>query len=431
MSGILKVRISLSRLCDYLGNQSVHKSIKLCSTRQFFTLRNVLSRQNNVQLVQFRNLANKSKSPLEQFEKAKIPKFTSKGIPLKERKPNFIERYFQWIVSVKGRRAVSYLVVVNISVALVCCLGSEITAPHYMQERYAETIPDMKFDYSDRFDNIEGNNMPSPKELVNLYSKLGPRANLDPYQHEQTSVFTSKLLDPVTIGLARCSKGCRVGIPRHMMWTSKDQVDLDSVYFKPGLNLFFKGFQIPRDADPELVERLKDTLVLSPGAREFIVSLGMKRGTINYATYLCGIIPSVGMFYHYAAGTTLSKKLDLFNQPRWKRLGFQATLWYIIAISTLLVWNELKRVAKLDTIQHVVRTEEDVEYAKEYYEKCLERNKLLREIIGPSSHYYIQEDGELFANFYEVQQYVEYKNSLEFLEAHRELLKAEKEALSD
>jgi len=429
MSGILKVGISLSRLCGYLGNESVHKSIKWCTVRQFSTLRNVLSRQNKVQLVQFRNLTNKSKSPLEQFEKVKFAK--TKGVPLKERKKNIIDRFFHWIVTENGRTWVAYLVTFNVCVSVVFCLGIEIALPHYMQERYAETIPDMKFDYADRFDNFEGNNMPAPLELVNLLAKLGQKAELSPLQHEQTSVFTSKFLDPVVIGLARTRQGCHVGVPRHLMWTSKEEVDLDSVYFKTGLNYFFKGFRIPADADPELVDRLKDALVLSPGAREFIVSYGMNRGTINYATYLCGIIPSVGMLYQYALGAAVNKKLNLFNEPRYRRLGFQATVWGIVAVTSLVTWNEIKGMANRGAIENIVRTEEDLSYAKEYYEKCLERNKLLREIIGSDSHYYIQENGELVPNFYEIPEVVEYKSSLEFLEILKERLKVDKESLSE
>ena len=50
-----------------------------------------------------------------------------------------------------------------------------------------------------------------------------------------------------------------------------------------------------------------------------------------------------------------------------------------------------------------------------YYEKVVERNKVLRRLVGEGMEYYIQENGELVPLFYEVEEFSSLGSRIEFL----------------
>jgi len=68
-----------------------------------------------------------------------------------------------------------------------------------------------------------------------------------------------------------------------------------------------------------------------------------------------------------------------------------------------------------DTLTGVCRTREEVEVALGYYEKVVERNKVLRRLVGEGMEYYIQENGELVPLFYEVEEFSSLVSRIEFL----------------
>ena len=55
-----------------------------------------------------------------------------------------------------------------------------------------------------------------------------------------------------------------------------------------------------------------------------------------------------------------------------------------------------------DALAEACKTKEEVEVAIGYFEKVLERNKLLRRLLGKEMENYVQEDGELVPLFYEL-----------------------------
>merc|ERR1712179_868997 len=116
----------------------------------------------------------------------------------------------------------------------------------------------------------------TPRELDKIFGSQWQRAGLSPLEHERLAAFPGVLMDPVVIGTT-CKNGGSIGVPRHMMWTSEEEMQLDTVTFKPCLNKFFKGYKIPSGVEPEDLEELKCSLLLSPEARNFIVSKCMAK----------------------------------------------------------------------------------------------------------------------------------------------------------
>ena len=61
--------------------------------------------------------------------------------------------------------------------------------------------------------------------------------------------------------------------------------------------------------------------------------------------------------------------------------------------------------ADTDAMTKVCRTQEEVGVALGYFEKVLERNKLVRRLVGEGMEYYVQDSGELEPLFYQVEEH--------------------------
>lgn len=307
----------------------------------------------------------------------------------------------EWIITSDGRK-----VVCGVSVGLACSVSTalwfaQIIYPHVLQESYVEYKPDsVKLSILKKIDKEEGNVYPPAPELIKLYSKLWQRAGLTEEEHEAVEIFTSNLLDPVVIGTTHCKEGASVGIPRSMMWMTEDEVDLTSVRFKPNWNRFFQGYSIPDTADPADLEELRRNLILSPAAREFIVSKSMAKAN-DYQAWFVTVIPGVFIMLHYVFGVRFNEVMKLLEGKRFIRLGVQS-LWMYVMIMIMIVFINLSNAgSEKESIEDVIRSVEQADGAIEYYTKCLNRNKMLRKLIGEDSHYYFLESGDLVPFFYE------------------------------
>jgi len=192
---------------------------------------------------------------------------------------------------------------------------------------------------------------------------------------------------------------------------------------------FFKGYKIPSGVEPEDLEELKCSLLLSPEARNFIVSKCMAKA--NDYSYIPEIVANpFFVFVHYFGGLQINKKFKLFDKTltpkiRYYRLGIQAYWACLILVGTLVFHNLLNQDMHTAAINQVVHSVEEAEAAIEYYSKVIRRNKILRKIVGPESHYYIEEDGNLVAHIYEMTSYTSLTTHLGLVEE----MKAKYEAI--
>lgn len=312
------------------------------------------------------------------------------------------QTWAEWIVTTPGRQAVCAATVTATLTVTTGLWMAETIFPSVTQTFYSEQIPDIaKVPLRDQLvSGEEASIFQPPAELVKLSAKLWQRAGLTAEEHENIEVFTSNLLDPVIIGTTHCREGASVGFPRHMMWTKEDDIDLTHVRIKPYWNLFFPGFSIPEDADPEDLQELKESLILSPAAREFIVSKQMNVAN-GYLSWMQVFMPGAFMMLHYVNGVTVNQKLDLISKPRYQRLGFQLLWLYVVIVTFILASNMLKQFTERVHLENVVSSSDDARAALEYYTQSIKRNKILRKILGPDSHYYFLEDGDISPNVHE------------------------------
>lgn len=327
-----------------------------------------------------------------------------------------------WFASKTGRQVMMSISLAAASLASMSASLMTTILPGFTQDAYTEMQADAP-DYSlaDRLEKMELDGyVPPPRELVRLYATLWQRAGLDEYEHDKLTVFTSTLMDPVVVGTSHCRDGGSVGLPRHMLWKNEEEVDLESVTFKPYWNKFFKGFKIPQDADPEDIKELKESLLLSPEARQFIVSKCMAKAN-DYYFFFTIFLPLIMGSMHYVVGRRLNANLELFNKTKIKnirffRLGIQS-LWGFVAVGmTIMLHNVFTRERDSGAVETVINSIQDAEAAAEFYNKCIRRNKVLRKIIGPESHYYIEEDGNIVVENWEFPEYTSLHKSVELAE---------------
>jgi len=336
------------------------------------------------------------------------------------------ETWPEWIITMPGRKAAAALAVGSAATVTTALWVTHTVFPSWTQTFYEEQRPNTeRLSFLEKVGGEERTNiyLPSP-ELVKLNAKLWQRAGLSDEDHENVELFTSTLLDPVLIGSTHCREGASVGFPRHMMWTSENDIDLDNLRIKPYWNPFFPGFSIPKDVDPADLEELKESLILSPAAREFIVSNQLLAAN-GYLSWIQVFLPGAFMLLHYVYGVTLNQKLDLISKPRYQRLGFQMLWFYLVFMTFIMMWNLVKQMSSSDYLESVVRSPEDARAALEFYTAMIKRNKILRKILGPESHYYFLENGEIIPNAHEFED----TNSLQKRVEHCEYLITKHEAI--
>jgi len=359
------------------------------------------------------NNIRKTLPPLKTSDEMGRPVMKVQGIPILKSKQEL--SWGAWIISEEGRKCVCIANAAIATVVFVVCASIETSQARRVQLKYAEQIEGVEYE-KEKQDDIPEHHLYQPnKELARLGAShdISTRAKL---VNENISVFVSELMDPVVIGTTYCRDGSMVGIPRHMMCTSKEEVDLTSVKFKPFFNPFFKGYKIPSDASPELLEELKEALVLTKEEREFAVSYFMARGN-QVIPWFHSFVPGVFVVVNYFMIRNVNKGQKLFEKARIMRVGISALITGINMLLLLLLHNNFKDINCVEATETVVRTSGDVEHAVSFYNKLIKRNKIVRKILGnDDGGYYIDEEGEIYPAFYETPKVVSYAARLKQLE---------------
>jgi len=420
MSSLLKMH-----LLSKFSKSSIKMRLDLKTMKQSLQLGTIRT--------QIRSMSNNIKRtlpPLKTSDELGRPVMKVKGIPILRSKKEL--SWGEWMISEEGRK---FVCIANAGIATVVfavCASIETSLPRRTQLKYAEQIEGVEYEIIKRDDLPEHHLYQPNKELARLGAShdISTRAKLDNVQTENTSVFVSELMDPVVIGTTYCRDGSMVGIPRHMMWTSKEEVDLTSVKFKPFFNPFFKGYKIPSDASPELMEELKEALVLTKEEREFAVSYFMAKGN-QIIPWFHSFVPGVFVVMNYLMIRKINNGQKLFEKSRIIRVGISALITGINMLLLLISHNNFKDINNVEATETVIRTSEDVEHAVSFYNKLIKRNKIVRKILGSDDGgYYIDEEGEIYPAFYESPQVVSYAarlKQLEFLKTRISQIEAARE----
>ena len=282
----------------------------------------------------------------------------------------------------------------------------------WIRDEYKEEGPQLNL--ARRFHGFDEDSNATPK-LFKLLSDCKERAGVDDVALDRVEVFHSALLDPVVAGSTWTKQGGLVGMPSYML---QEEINLKEIRFKTHFNKIFKGFVIPDNLSEEDELQLKKLLTVTPEEQKFLMSSSLcKVNTLTPVKDL--VVATICWPMAYYVGFTLNNKLDLFNKPRFMRVGVQGaiifnfvhifnTLWFL-ALPALVFFimyicyvNASNLEADTDALAESCKTKEEVVVALGYFDKVLERNMLLRRLVE-GMEYYVKEDGELFPLFYEME----------------------------
>jgi len=348
-------------------------------------LRNKIS-----QLISRRNVSGSEKPPKQ------VLTFKTTKVEVAE---NYLKppRDLDWLGTFAGRKAMALWVGFGGAMTITfVSFGLNILFTTYVKEQYEERTPagkTMTLQERITWDEApEGKQL--PEKIVGMFTKNQERAGIDDGNMDNIEVFMTYMLDPVVSGCSFTRQGGVVGVPVHQTWTSRDQVDIQNLKIKPTYNKWFHGYKIPTSTNPQDIETLKKSLVLSEEAIHFFLAQNLYIAG-SWQAWIATFLPGSLWFFNYLNAININDKLHLFQKSRIIRSGMQGMLGFGTFIMFVGLKNILESFTRKNAIDHVVRTPKEAEAAVEFYTKTLERNLVLRKILGKDGEYYFQEDGEL------------------------------------
>jgi len=239
--------------------------------------------------------------------------------------------------------------------------------------------------------------------LSDLFQRLfygcQARAGVEDTELQNIDIFYTNSLDPVSQGWASTRQGAVVGIPKYMV---DDQGDLTSLRVRPTYNYFHKGYRLPSDLCEEAKEDLRKTMVLSPEEKEFVVSREVAK-VAGWGALRETFFYPLAFVTQYMLGRQVNTVFKMFDRPRALRVAVQALVGVAGLLSLYMVKNYHSLETEEEAIVAVCTTAPQLEVAAGYYQKLLNRNKVLREVLGREGDggYCFTEEGEVQPLFYE------------------------------
>ena len=201
----------------------------------------------------------------------------------------------------------------------------------WIRDEYKEEGPQLNL--ARRFHGFDEDSNATPK-LFKLLSDCKERAGVDDNALDRVEVFHSGLLDPVVAGSTWTKQGGLVGIPSYML---QEEINLKEIRFKTHFNKIFKGFVIPDNLSEEDELQLKKLLTVTPEEQKFLMSSSLcKVNTLTPVKDL--VVATICWPMAYFVGFTLNNKLDLFNKPRFMRVGVQGAIIFNVVHIFNTLW---------------------------------------------------------------------------------------------
>eukprot|EP00092_Neocalanus_flemingeri_P004023 GFUD01004330.1.p1 GENE.GFUD01004330.1~~GFUD01004330.1.p1 ORF type:complete len:378 (+),score=125.49 GFUD01004330.1:39-1172(+) len=314
-----------------------------------------------------------------------------------------------WLTSWPGRQQMATVVGLGGTCGVLTGFWCfKILIMEWMRDEYKEKGPQLSL--RARLEGFEEETGRSP-QLLKLLSDCQDRSGLDDANFDRVDVFYSCLLDPVLAGSTHTRQGGLVGLPRYML---EDDMNLGEVRVKTNYNKMFKGFKIPENISEEDKQEVERCMAVSTQEKQFLMSLSLTKVS-SWSSIMNTAVPALVWAFHYTLAFRVNNKLGLFNKPRYIRCGLQALLACVSLCLYIVYINMSSMEGDTNAMTAVCRTREEVEVALGYYEKVVERNKMLRRLVGEGMEYYIQETGELVPLFYEIESFTSLGSRIEFL----------------
>jgi len=303
-----------------------------------------------------------------------------------------------WFTSFAGRQFMAkYVGFGGFCVVITGFYSFKIFMMEWMRDEYKEEGPQisLRARISGADDELPGR---SP-QLLKLMSDSQERAGVEDSDIEHLEVFFSCLMDPVVAGCTNTRQGGLVGLPRYML---EENFDMKKLRVKTNYNKMFRGFKIPENINQEDQQELERCLSLSEQEKQFIMSFCLAKAS-SWSALLTTAGPGLFWVFHYFLAYRVNNRWKLLETNRFIRLAIQGFFGVISLCFYIFYYNISNFEADTDALSLVCTTREEVEVALGYFDKVLERNKILRKVIGEGMEYNVQENGELVPFFYEME----------------------------
>lgn len=233
-----------------------------------------------------------------------------------------------------------------------------------------------------------------------LFMESQVRAGVEDETFEKIDIFYTSSLDPVHAGCAAGRQGAVVGLPGPMLG---EAAELDTLRVRPTYTYFHKGYRLPSSLCEEARTDLRQTLVLTQPEREFLIAREVARVDSWAAVRETAMYPLL-FITHYMMARQINTNLGLFGRSRMLRWGIQAGFAAASLAVLVIAKNFHMYESDLDAITRVCQTSQQAEVAVGFYQKTLDRNKVLRQVLGPEGDggYCFTEEGEIKPLFYEM-----------------------------
>ena len=220
----------------------------------------------------------------------------------------------------------------------------------------------------------------SPNENADS-KKLLYRLKLSQDNYNSLKFFRSNTLDFVSIGFIKLRDGARIGLPLSYFSNSKkDIVDLlpDSFEHFQGMSIS-KEQIIQRLGQSHELDAFYESLLLSNEAKSFGLSQALAKSSGPFFSSLDVVFDVVCGVAAFSYGYVRSRKLQLNTTGR--RLLYTRLFISAAALATLSRYLLYPMVQKDQDKQACELGLDCCEGSLEYFDKQIERNKLLRKVI--------------------------------------------------
>jgi len=324
--------------------------------------------------------------------------------------------WLDWLSTMEGRQAMHRAWFWGLTSIGGASIAIHWVAPKWLTRYYCDRPDDVPQLFS-----VGKSIEEADPALTRLAVRSVSRAGLDPNLLDSCQLLHTDLMDPVVLGwLVRSgTAGAAVLLPRH---ATQDPPDLSSLKVKTGFHRWFGGFPLP-DLQPEERAELSRVLQVSPGEREMLMSrsLALAGGWGCLASLVAA--PTLWTIW-FVTALRLNKGnknfAGLLSHPRPIRAVAQCVVgvFYLMVYLIQHAWGSWE--AETAALTQVCRDRAEADLAAGYYERQLERNRLLLRLV-PALQYYIQADGELVPWWYEMGDYTSVQARIDFLNSlHRE-----------
>ena len=205
-------------------------------------------------------------------------------------------------------------------------------------------------------------------------------------------LFRSNTLDFVTLGYYRTTIGAAIGLPLTYLSNTKDELlkNEPPAGFNTRFGCFFKLNDIKEKSGQERLESFLDNLILSKEAKSFAFSKSLTESynvvRDNYDLVFDVIVFVLSFWFVYARNRMSRNSL---KQRKRMYIGVALIALTVTFFSKFFIYKSYDRLIDEEACGLGL---DCCEGSLEYYDKLINQNKILRDVI-PDGHEIIDEDG--------------------------------------